>query len=546
MEVTAATSIMTNSSSNDSNTNNNLNNSNNNGNGQLIDKDNLQSHQQRAQFIMSTKGINDCIGNSFVNPADKSCQIGATTFNESPRIESVEDNPAKLSSDDSGENHLPNVVRELLDKILSEIESQMSSNNHQPGSTTLIDSEIKNQGLSRDLTLPLNITSSNQTAESPKRQPLDLSPDEATSDLVIDADIPSNDSQGNTPKTDQSEPDALDESTQDLTEKPFATEILTTNPVIENEISTQAQPPSNVNNQADKVVEEQPAEAKKSIEQDLNINTASEEVPLVNDDDQEDLQEEKTKDIVTLRNLEITPPPPPPENHSIKKESDEEDTSKRVQGQKRKRSTASESTTESNQTTEGGRSKRQRTQTKLFQAGQAKVEVQQAPKNPISRKSRTSTSSVQKCRKKSTGPSISDKNLSNTQNCIVQQPLESQDVIFYEKNDYLAVRNEENTFYLCQLAENVKVDRPLMKIRWLDTRDDGKTYFLTSQYDKVYQKSIIMPVTPNILKSGKKNEQLFSLDDQVKANIMDRLSKSLSAQTELIPSQGSEQLAPDT
>jgi len=100
-------------------------------------------------------------------------------------------------------------------------------------------------------------------------------------------------------------------------------------------------------------------------------------------------------------------------------------------------------------------------------------------------------------------------------------------VIFYEKNDYLAIRNEENLFYLCQLTENVRVQKPHIKVRWLDTNDGGKTYFLTSHYDMVPQKSIIMPVIPITLKGKRKGQQIFALDDQVKESIMDRLKKSL-------------------
>lgn len=419
MEITAVSSLMANSSNNNTNTNNNNNTHSmgNKDNDKPIDKDIIQSHQQRAQFIMSTKGINNYIASPFANATDGTVndvidssepQLYGTNLHSNPLIIETENNLTALSDHDSNESNLREIV-ELVDRILSEVESKLSSNNNHLGSTHCVN-QAQNSIIEAEISL--NIASTH-SIELPKNQTRDSSPDEATSDLIIDADIPSNDS----------EPETL----------------------------------------------------------------------------------------VTLRNLEITPPPQPPEDQSAKKES--------------------------GPMVESVRSKRQRVQTKLFQAGEVDPEAQ-----PLPKKARLSAPSAQKSKKRSSAPPIIDKKLPNTPIRVVQHPLESQDVIFYEKNDYLAVRNEENSFYLCQLAENVKIDRPLMKIRWLDTKDEGKTYFLTSQYDKVYQKSIIMPVIPNILKSGKKGEQLFSLDDQVKANIMDRLSKSLSAQQEAIPAQSDEQV----
>lgn len=259
----------------------------------------------------------------------------------------------------------------------------------------------------------------------------------------------------------------------------------------------------------------------------------------------DEVDDDKTKDIVTLRNLEITPPPQPACQIS-ELEMDETDegpvANKQTKSRRDVKRPHSEASNGPSDDSSNSRSKRQRKQTELFQ-----VETNLKPsrlstsseKSTASNKRRLSSSSnaqpKQKQPKKAKGHQRSTTQPQN-QNPHQQQQLQInhdlQDVIFYEKNDYLAIRNEENTFYLCQLAENVRVQRPFIKVKWLDSKDDGKTYFLTSQYDNVPQKSIIMPVILNKLKSEKKGQQLFSLDDQHKDNIMDRLRRSLNVPTE--------------
>ena len=240
--------------------------------------------------------------------------------------------------------------------------------------------------------------------------------------------------------------------------------------------------------------------------------------PIIEDDDDD---YDKPKDIVTLRNLEITPPPPPPAEELESNIGDEEEPERSSSNSRNNKRTHSESTELSDESMSGGRSKRLRRQTKLFQVEEAKKPVKTAKASKVQTEKPTSS------RKRTTS--------TKKQAPIPPQPQisqELQDVIFYEKNDYLAIRNEENSFYLCQLAENVRVQKPLIKVKWLDTADDGKTYFLTAHYDKVPQKSIIMPVILNQLKTGKKSEQLFSLDDEHKESVMDRLRRSLNVTTE--------------
>lgn len=176
---------------------------------------------------------------------------------------------------------------------------------------------------------------------------------------------------------------------------------------------------------------------------------------------------------------------------------------------------------------EAGRGKRRRTQTKLFQVGDAPEDqtstsssaptpVKSIPDQPASKKKKSRVSSSP----------AGQSNLS-IQETSIHEAQHGQDVIHYEKNDYLAIRNEHDHFYLCQLTHTVRSARPFMTVKWLDTEDDGKTYRLTHQQDKIPQKSVIMPVDLKRLKSEKKGEQLFSLADDVKEVVMERLKRSL-------------------
>lgn len=268
----------------------------------------------------------------------------------------------------------------------------------------------------------------------------------------------------------------------------------------------------------------------------------------------DDDYDNRPKDIVTLRNLELTPPPTDETTVTPEPKST----------QRRTKRTLSESTSETNEDSNTeGRSKRQRKQTQLFQVVTTKetrksvaIDQTKTPKSSnksisssAQKQTKTPAGSVKRGTKSKSPVSmpLAQQHLPPTptpppQSQPAQPQLQPQqlspslappmqippDVIFYEKNDYLAIRNEENSFYLCQLTESVRIQKDFIKIRWLDTKDDGKSYFLTAHYDKIPQKSIIMPVLLEKLKSQRRGEQRFSLDDQNKDNIMDRLKRSLN------------------
>lgn len=399
-----------------------------------------------------------------------------------------------------------------------------------------------------------------------------LSPDEASGDLVIDSDLPS--SAGQQETSDETDTQQVDSSSHDEKDKspteeektgtstqldsPSVAPVLT--PKNHEQSLTRASPtkspdhhPGLNESSASHSPTKSPVQSPSTLLRPATKITGSSGTSLLRNVQVDSAtavapdspQDEREKDIVALRKLEITPPPQPASSETSDKGVESSASSAQQQpatssqrGAKRKKSTSNsrsgqvkkEMTNDDSITDTGGRAKRQRTQTKLFQAGDVSFDedFDESPADSI-KKPRVSKPTL-KSRRSSTVPSQSpvEQHHDVSSPEIVQRTDDQQDVIFYEKNDYLAIRNEQNTYYLCQLMENVRSNRPMIRVKWLDTNDSGKTYYLTSQFDRIPQKSIIMPVTPNKLKTGKKGDQFFSLDDQVKDNIMDRLKRSIS------------------
>lgn len=233
---------------------------------------------------------------------------------------------------------------------------------------------------------------------------------------------------------------------------------------------------------------------------------------------------DESKNIVTLRNLEVSPKPNPIEESN----STTPDTLRISDSEilpvipdkksiKRKAASIKERPTTTNPEQ---RSKRQRTKTQLFQSPavaetrvKATIEPSQTPRKTPNR----------------TRKNLNPETPSSTP--IQVGGTDLKDVISYEKDDFIAVRNEESSFFLCQCVENVKFYKPFFKIRWLDTVD-SINYHMTKQYDKVPQRSIIMPVTLIKSKGLVKQDLLYTLPEEERNIIMDRLKRSLLVSVE--------------
>lgn len=56
-------------------------------------------------------------------------------------------------------------------------------------------------------------------------------------------------------------------------------------------------------------------------------------------------------------------------------------------------------------------------------------------------------------------------------------------IVLY-RNEYLAVRNPDAGFYLCQACQNVKRRTTTFSIRWLSPQEDNQDLFSPDYYDK--------------------------------------------------------------
>lgn len=607
MEVSTVNVSSTSKSNSTQNNSNNSNiNINNNNNTSLNhnNEDNLQSHHLIINSKMSvSNSINNFSNN--INNGNNQAHINSSTAAKNkiinhvqhiPNIHSIEQIPRADLKLDEIELDVSVIINRILNKVEAENLLKPTADNSNanlpeelPSQNVNVATSMLEQGSYRDNDSGLDSTQLD-------RNSLDLSPDDGSCDLVIDSNLPSDDMQESINQTDQQQqqeqqqepneifpvedqeskdtdkiaPDTVNTITtiesiaapntaQNLPKqgsglKDIAKVEMVTSPHLQNEnlpnlisiTDRHHEEQKQISPEADsEAIKKHPpleeARLKDSLGEVAKLDGIVSEITKV--DDLTDVQEDKAKDIVTLKNLEISPPPPAEGTEKINEVKMEEEaklseSSTKRQTNKRKRNDNSGSVPERCESTEsGGRSKRQRTQTKLFQAGDAKSYEEQTSLTG-STKTKPSTQPTARNRKKSTTSSNSDANLLTAQDSITQDSTaDQQDVICYEKNDYLAIRNEEDTFFLCQLAETVRVKRPLLRVRWLDTKNGGQTYFLTHQFDKVPRKSIIVPVSLKKLKSEKKGEQTFTLSDHDRINIEERLKRSLNAQTECGSSQ---------
>lgn len=557
--------VSTVASSTASNNNNNTNNNNNNSTGssdidantttntmstnrgQLIgsvaDDIHLQSHQQKSQQLMIT--VNKSVSNSFANNLDNFNNSiivqnynNATNFpnkiyHETSSIlkQQQTKQPDQIHYETNQNNcdslicnaDLIAEVRDILDKLVLRVDGellQLETIIQGKQSTTLNNNEqikvIENAAAPvTDYYAETNyeIEESITFLQNPTPQVLkddncvSSNSDDATGDLVIDSVQPL---------------DLQDDSPEQIT--PTTIQFDQTESSID------------YPNQVESTTVQH--ETIESAEAQVHKSVVIQEEPQL-EDYHDDSREEKTKDIITLRNLEISPPPTVAEEPPKDKETIADTTENHRQ--KRRRTCSPEATKLNESTENSGRSKRQRRQTKLFQAGDVQTDYildgddSLTPTPPA--KSRTSRPTSRIRKKSTTSSSTSDVN------SIAQVAVDTDQQIaskLYEKNDYLAIRNEDNSFYLCQLTEDVDTTRTMIKVRWLDIKEGEKFYFLTSQNDLIPQASIIMPVTfPDRPKNEKKGKQYFELEEEVRENIMERLKRSLNMTTESASTQES-------
>lgn len=96
------------------------------------------------------------------------------------------------------------------------------------------------------------------------------------------------------------------------------------------------------------------------------------------------------------------------------------------------------------------------------------------------------------------------KKISITQ-AMTPKPADPKLILFY-KNEFLAVRNAEGGFYLCQAMQNVTKRGQKIKIRWLNEEKTGSQIYYFDYLDKTDFECVL--TTVELLKTGKNHMKI--------------------------------------
>lgn len=111
------------------------------------------------------------------------------------------------------------------------------------------------------------------------------------------------------------------------------------------------------------------------------------------------------------------------------------------------------------------------------------------------------------------------------------KPMSVEDklIVFY-RNEYMAVRNAEGTFYLCQTMQNVYRTSPRISIRWLSEDKKDSSIFIPDFYDHTDIECVLTTVE---LKRVDKNQ--LRLPKTEKTRIENILKKAIDVEKGLVP-----------
>lgn len=111
------------------------------------------------------------------------------------------------------------------------------------------------------------------------------------------------------------------------------------------------------------------------------------------------------------------------------------------------------------------------------------------------------------------------------------KPLANDDrlIVFY-KNEYMAVRNAEGTFYLCQTMQNVYRTSPRISIRWLSEDTKDANVYLPDFYDHTDIECVLTTVELKRIDKGH-----LRLPKAEKTRIENILKKALDVEKGIVP-----------
>ncbi|XP_054726935.1 mucin-2-like isoform X1 [Anastrepha obliqua] len=111
------------------------------------------------------------------------------------------------------------------------------------------------------------------------------------------------------------------------------------------------------------------------------------------------------------------------------------------------------------------------------------------------------------------------------------KPMSMEDklIVFY-KNEYMAVRNVESTFYLCQTMQNVYRTSPRISIRWLSEDPNNSGIYIPDFYDHTDIECVLTTVELKRVDKGH-----LSLPKKEQARIESILKKAIDVEKGLVP-----------
>lgn len=111
------------------------------------------------------------------------------------------------------------------------------------------------------------------------------------------------------------------------------------------------------------------------------------------------------------------------------------------------------------------------------------------------------------------------------------KPMSNEDrlIVFY-KNEYMAVRNAEGTFYLCQTMQNVYRTSPRISIRWLSEDSKDSSVYIPDFYDHTDIDCVLTTVELKRIDKGH-----MRLPKTEKARIESILKKAIDVEKGLVP-----------
>ncbi|XP_037939675.1 putative mediator of RNA polymerase II transcription subunit 26 [Teleopsis dalmanni] len=111
------------------------------------------------------------------------------------------------------------------------------------------------------------------------------------------------------------------------------------------------------------------------------------------------------------------------------------------------------------------------------------------------------------------------------------KPMSVEDkLILFYKNEYMAVRNAEGTFYLCQTMQNVYRSSPRISIRWLSEDNKDETIYIPDFYDHTDRECVLTTVELKKLDKGH-----LRLPEEERTRIESILKKALDVEKGIVP-----------